>query len=194
MRNTVKRIALALTVLGLMIGAAGQVKADLIVNGGFETGFTGWTTGPISYVQYIVTSPVHSGHYAAEIAGIPSRPDTLSQTVATTAGQTYDLSFWRFQPSAVSNSLTLTWNGTTVFSELNTGSQPYQNFSANVVGTGSDTLVFNSVSQIATYLDDVSLNAISAVPEPSTIVGALTAGVIVLGHSWRKRRRVRAAG
>ena len=39
---------------------------------------------------------MHNGTYAAQIAGYHSGPDTLSQTVADTAGQAYDLSFSRY--------------------------------------------------------------------------------------------------
>ena len=40
-----KRATLILAALALLSGWPGQAKADLIVNGGFETGdFTGWTT------------------------------------------------------------------------------------------------------------------------------------------------------
>jgi hypothetical protein len=79
------------------------------------------------------------------------------------------LSFWRYQYGGDPPiGLSVTWDGVTVFSESDTGSRPYENFTANVVGTGSDTLIFISYNNLAyTYLDDVSLN-VAAVPEPST--------------------------
>src|SRR5271154_1397276 len=114
-------------ILALLIVSA-PASADLIVNGGLETGdFTGWTMGANSFPESVVTIPVNSGQYAAQIAGYSYDPDTLSQTVATTAGGVYDLSFWRYQAGGSPPiSLTVSWDDTTVFSESDTGSQPYQ--------------------------------------------------------------------
>jgi hypothetical protein len=161
----------------------GQAAAsNLIVNGDFETGdFTGWTTNPAGYPQYIVTFPVHGGTYAAQIAGFSFNPDTLSQTVADTSGQAYLLSFWRFQDSGGPTGLDVTWDGTNVFHELygaEYAGSPYTEFTAIVFGTGSDSLVFTSFQDPAfTYLDDVSL---TATPLPSTWT-MLIAGFLGLG-------------
>ena len=144
-----------------------NASINLVVNGSFETGnFTGWTADANSFPMYIVTNPVEDGIYAAQIAGYDFNPDTLSQTVADTAGQSYLLSFWRYQADgAPPIGLTVTWDGVTVFSEVNPGFQPYQNFNALVTGAGSDSLVFTSYNNPAyTYLDNVSL---TAVPEPA---------------------------
>ena len=74
----------------------------------------------------IAQAPVEHGENAVQIAGFAFNPDTL-QTVATTLGQSYELSFWRYQdgfagagnnPTVI---LTVTWDGTTVFSEANPG-------------------------------------------------------------------------
>jgi hypothetical protein len=152
-------------------------QADLITNGGFETGdFTGWIVNAVSYPMYIVTSPVQTGNYAAQIAGYDYGPDTLTQNnILTTAGQVYLLSFGRWQDVALPNGLTVTWNGNLIFSEADivTGA-PYQNFSFNVVGTGSDSLVFTAYNNPAfTYLDDVSVN-----PVPGPIAGAGLPGLL----------------
>jgi hypothetical protein len=165
---------------------SGQAQAlNLITNGGFETGdFTGWTADANSYSMYIVTSPVNSGTYAAQIAGFDFDPNTLSQTVADTSGQSYLLSFWRFQDSGGPTGLDVTWNGTNVFHEVygtDYLGSPYTEFTAIVFGTGSDSLIFSSFQNPAfTYLDDVSLTATSATPLPSTWT-MLIAGFLGLG-------------
>ncbi len=180
-----------------MSAISGQAQAaNLIVNGSFETGdFSGWTADANSYAMYIVTSPVEDGVYAAQIAGFSFNPDTLSQTVADTAGQSYELSFWRYQDAGATTSLVVTWDGTTVFSELYTDpnypGSPYTQFTANVIGTGSDALVFTSAQDPAfTFLDNVSL---TATPLPSTWT-LLIAGFLGLGFfAYRGTKKNSAA-
>ncbi|CAN0512623.1 unnamed protein product, partial [Phaeothamnion confervicola] len=166
--------ALAVAAIAALSFVSVQAKADLITNGGFETGdFTGWTANAVSFPMYVDTTTVHSGSFAAQIAGFDFGPDTLTQSISTANGQAYVLSFWRFQFAGEPTGLDVTWNGNSVFSEsfasgTNPNGQPYQQFTANVIGTGNDQLVFTSYQNPAfTYLDDVSLN-IAAVPEPST--------------------------
>ena len=188
---TLKIFSWTCALIAAMSLSLSQARADLIVNGGFETGdFTGWTTGPNTFPQFIVGSPVHSGHFAAQIAGFSNRPDTLSQAVTTSPGQSYDLSFWRFvDGGGPTILLTGSWDGQQIFSEFNTGSQPYQQFSFNVVGTGSDTLLFTSANDPSfTYLDDVSLTPSTITPEPSSM--ALLGGcMICLAIRAIRRRR-----
>jgi hypothetical protein len=153
----------------LLVACNANAGPNLVTNGSFETGdFTGWTANAVSYPMYTVTSPVEDGVYAAQIAGFSFGPDTLSQTIATTAGQTYTLSFWRYQQVTGPNTfLDVTWNGATAFSEtiLTVGDIAYQNFTATVVGTGSDTLTFSSANDPGwTYVDNVVVSA----PELST--------------------------
>ena len=157
--------------------SAGNAAANLIQNGSFETGdFTDWTIQINSFHMNIVSTPVEDGIYAAQIAGYEyivdesgkevSGANTLSQIVADTSGQQYLLSFWRDQEYGTHQTgLTVTWDGATVFSETNPGSTGYQNFTAYVLGTGSDTLEFISYNTPGyTYVDNVSL---TAVPEPA---------------------------
>jgi hypothetical protein len=168
-----------------------NAATNLIVNGSFETGdFTGWTPAANSYPIYIVTGPVEAGVYAAQIAGFQRDPNTLSQTITTTtAGQSYELSFWRYQADgAPPIGLTVTWDGVTVLSETNPGAQPYQNFTADVVGTGLDTLVFTSYNDPSfTYLDNVSLTAL-ATPTPEAGKGVLALAMLVVAGALVRAR------
>jgi hypothetical protein len=173
MKGTKYLSVCALAILAL--SATGTTaSANLIVNGSFETGdFTGWTVNANSYPISIVTTPVEDGTYAAQIAGYQYNPNTLSQTITDTSGQAYTLSFWRYQAGGTPPiGLTVTWDGTTVFSETDPGAQPYQNFLATVTGSGLDTLVFTSYNDPSfTYLDNVSLTVPG--PQPGTGIGAL---------------------
>src|SRR5437773_4432346 len=74
------------------VGAAGQAKADLVVNGGFETGdFTGWTVAA-SFTFVDPASPgvggaggfaTHSGSFYAAMGSVGAL-GTISQTLSTT--------------------------------------------------------------------------------------------------------------
>lgn len=205
--SRLRHLAFAALILAVTAGPQ-AARADLITNGGFETGdFTGWTPGPNSYAQYTVILPVHSGVWAAQIAGFSDKPNTFSQTVATTLGTSYTLSFWRYQDPMNPTQdyfpdgktlLTVTWNGAEIFSESYSGvyaGDPYHQFSFTVVGHGSDVLQFTSAQDPGfTYLDDVSLN-VAAVPEPSTwammILGF--AGLCLLSGRRRRATRIMAA-
>ncbi len=183
----------SLVVLLSLFAFASSASAEMITNGGFETGdFTGWTTGANSFPQYIVTNPVHSGTFAAQIAGFSFNPNTLSQTITTTlSGQSYDLSFWRYQQGGGPTvSLDVLWNGNSIFSELNppfASFNIYQQFMFHVTGTGNDTLTFVSANNPSfTYLDDVSLT--QSVPEPTclTLFGLGSVGLVVYRRMRRK--------
>ena len=171
------------------IGACSPaIAGNLVVNGGFETGdFTGWTANAVSYPMYIVTSPVEEGTYAAQIAGYSYRPDVLSQTLTTTSGQGYTLSFWRYQQNVGPvTEVNVTWDGATIFSETLTGpgDVSYQQFTAHVVGTGLDTLAFTAANDPGwTYVDNISV----AIPEPATWAMAL-AGFAALGFAAFRSR------
>ncbi len=176
---------------------SGQAHANLIQNPGFETGdFTDWTAVAVSYPIYVETEFVHSGTYAAQIAGYSYGPDTLSQTVADTPSQVYNLNFWLYVGDGYpTTSLDVTWNSTTVYSELNTGPfNTWYNISFDVTGTGSDALTFIDANDPSlTFLDDVSLTAATATPLPSTWT-MLIAGFLALGFfAYRGTKKGSAA-
>lgn len=180
-----KSVAAAGLVAALLVNA--NANAAIVTNGSFETGdFTGWTTNPVSFPIYIVTSPVANGTYAAQIAGYDSGLNTLSQTITTTVGQNYLLSFSYYQVMELPNFLGVTWNGASVYSATNDLVSGYQGVVATVTGTGSDSLMFTAYNNPAyTYLDNVTL---SAVPEPATWAMMLV-GFGGLGAAMRSRRR-----
>jgi hypothetical protein len=180
-----------------VLASAASSRADnnLIDNGGFETGdFTGWTATAVSYPIYVTGNPafVHSGDFAAQIAGYSYGPDTLSQAVTTTMGQSYTLSFWRYiNDGNPTTSLVADWDGAPVYAEVDTGPfEQYQEISVNVVGTGSDTLEFLSANDPSeTYLDDVSLTA-NSVPDGGATLSLL--GLACTGLAAVRRRSVRS--
>ena len=73
-----------------------EVRANLVVNGGFETAsFFGWTQIGDTNFDGVGPGPAdaHSGFWSA-FFGTDGATTTLSQNIATTAGQTYEVSFF----------------------------------------------------------------------------------------------------
>ena len=90
-------------------------------------------------------------------------------------------------PYSIPNDFSATWNGVSVFHQVDIQKQPYTYYSYQVVGTGSDTVAF-AFRDYYSYLklDDVS---VVPTPEPSTLV-LLTCGAIslLLPYAWQRRR------
>jgi hypothetical protein len=72
---------------------------NLLANGSFETGSTsGWTesgqTGAIYIAPTDYPGEVHTGTYSVGLGGYTRSDGVLTQSIATTAGQHYTVSFW----------------------------------------------------------------------------------------------------
>jgi hypothetical protein len=82
--------ALSVTCLAAAPAAA---HAELVVNGGFETGLDQWTQVP-NGVDLVPTTffVSHSGTYSVDLNS--SAPGGVAQNLTTVAGQQYTLSFW----------------------------------------------------------------------------------------------------
>src|SRR4051794_8648117 len=103
-----RRIA-SLGVLTFAVAAFGmtqQASADLVVNGGFESGdFTGWALSGNTGSTDVSNVPfyVHSDHWGAELGPIGSDGFLMQQNLATTIGDTYQVSFWLHSDGSVPN-------------------------------------------------------------------------------------------
>ena len=88
----------------------------LVLNGDFEMGdFFAWTKGGMNNYSTVGTNDgeVNSGDYGAQLAGMSFSINTLSQTLVTTPGTNYLLSFWLDNPPGNSlNQLTVSWAAT----------------------------------------------------------------------------------
>ena len=187
-----KQISMILA--SVLVLASGVARADLVANGGFETGdFTGWTlTGNPGFIGII--GDAHSGAFAAGFGAVGS-PTFLSQTLTTTPGTAYKISYWLENLGGPANAFNVEWNGSTVILQTDLLPFPYTQGTVNVVGTGSDELTF-SFQQNPSFFhiddvsvsDDVSASIARVVPEPASLAllgGALLAFVL--------RRRARSA-
>ena len=189
----------------------------MVNNPGFENGsplgggtldFTGWTPSPTvppsNNSTYVVSSAdilPHGGTYEAKSG--PSVLESISQSIATTAGHIYEVSFWlaeyvsynsqqnqayntaTFQSSFAGQTLT---NITTVIT-AQTQSVPYTKYTADIVATGaSSTLQFSFKDPPAYWLlDDVSVTDVT--PEASSLVVWSVLGLVgaTVGVSRRQR-------
>ncbi len=141
------------------------LSLNLVQNNGFETGdFTGWTkTGTSSAIQamLVVTNShyVHSGRYGAAL-GSQYTLGYLSQTLSTSPGQLYFVSFWLGSPDGyVPNQFMAIWDGNTLFSQSNLPRFGWTNLTFTVTASSSSTVLqFGCLDQPKFLgLDDVSV-------------------------------------
>ncbi len=154
-----------------------QVSTVGLVNGSFESGFTGWTTIGNQSIQSAAPFVATDGTKLVGFNGGNTTPNAvLSQTFATTPGQSYTLAFDAgvlFYTSS-SQVMNVTLNGSAnllarTLTLTGSGSGPIrwlpQNFTFTA-DSGSTTLTFRdqstSTSAIDLILDNVRITAVQA--------------------------------
>jgi PEP-CTERM motif len=177
-----------------LILTAGTASADLVTNGGFETGdFTGWTNGGNTGFTGVNGGDVHSGTFSASFGPVGSI-GTLTQTLATQAGATYDVNFWLANEGGPTNSFAALFDGNTLTSFTDSGAFGYVNYDFQAVASGTSTVLEFDFRQDPSFirLDDVSVNLVRSVPEPGSAL-MLGLGATVLGAWGRRRHMARKA-
>jgi hypothetical protein len=190
-------VLLALTVSLLLVQAA---AAELVVNGGFETGdFTGWDySATLDYagVDEFPPDPPHSGIYYGYFGNYNTDDGTilmgfLSQIIPTTDGASYNVSFWlaylEENLGDPLNQFQAKWGDDIIFAQTNIpGDDPviYTQHQFTVNATGSSTVLEFGLSNVPSwiYLDDISVNQ---VPIPGA-VWLLGSGLVGLAGLRRK--------
>ena len=187
--------------------------AGLILDGGFESAsLAEYTTGPIGDGWSVLGGTIqildaatgfgsvpHSGTQFADLDfGISV--NQLSQTLTTTPGQFYTISFW-LSDDVGSNQFSVAFGGDTLTSFITTalGDGNYQQMTfSNVEATSASTaLTFTGQwmfggagGGVGTVIDDVDVEAQSTVPEPASWMAA-AAGLLALATFCAVRRDAR---
>lgn len=177
-----------LLVLG-SLAATGLAHADLIQNGSFEDGYAvssvdgsdapaDWNFTPASDGGgLLLVGGLGSSNFdlgiAAEDGGsylafgaLGPALDSISQTLSTTAGSSYDLSFWldTDQSAGAPMQLVAAWGSNAVLNlTAPLSASGWNPYSFEVTGSGSDTLSFSGFdSNGYTLLDNVQVQPIAA--------------------------------
>jgi hypothetical protein len=209
-----------LITLSLLALSSIPLRADLVTNGDFETGnLTGWTVGSaagwmvVTTASPFVNGPEHGTQFATSLCPgadcISTPTNDLKQTLSTTLGQTYTLSFYYDLGACVfsvsqgfctftsSEELQVLWGGSSVFDTgvvtQNSQTDPgWVHVTKTVVASSSSTVLeFNGRDNLIPFgLDNVSVTAPSAaVPEPSSWI-LLSLILVATGMVALKRRIV----
>ena len=167
---------------------AGSVpgQSNVVVNGGFESGLASWsTTGFFAQgFDFGIDSTAHTGS-SAFFGGAIESPGFLSQSIPTSVGATYDLSFWVASDGFLPNQFRVVVNGQTLLTRDDILLQPYSTFHTSFIATSpSSQLQFGFRNDSGSlHLDDVS---VAVIPEPEvSLLMAIGLGALAL---VRRRR------
>jgi len=179
--------------LALGLAAPASAATNLIVNGGFESNFSGWTRSAINDATAINTVNPFEGSRDARLRTDASGELTLSQDIVTNAGYRYELTYWlsnRGNPNPVDSFEVVT--GATTESFGDRAAFAYTQFTQQFIGqAGTTNILFRYVHPTPGnfQLDSVS---VQVVPEPATWA-LLISGFALVGAAMRRRKPVVAA-
>ena len=194
MKNTFAKLVSSAAAVAVVTLAAPSAMAgvELVTNGDFSSGLTGWDNQGMSFgnnwgadgstaavtgcVGHNCVSTLHGGAY-------------IGQTIATTAGATYNLSFLVGENYGPTSEFSVFWNGSMVADVLNPANFSL-NFATNpgMVGFSYNLLADSATTTFEIHgrqdpagisFDNVSVEQVSgAVPEPASM---LLLGIGMLG-------------
>ena len=138
MKLSLSMLALAGALSFTLITSIPAQAQELVTNGGFETGdLTGFTSGGGNIVS-ATSAYVHSGTYGLAYISI-GVDSPLSQTLATTPGDTETITFWQHQLVGrnIQNEVTLDFGGVRLLTLTNIPLGPWTEYTATAVATST---------------------------------------------------------
>lgn len=174
----------------LLLASVSPTLANLVTDPGFESCTMTFSPPP----GWSVTSAntgcgmnPHSGIWSDDFAGAVS---TLSQSIPTTSGVTYDFSFWLRNPDLTTNDFTASFGPDEVLHLINATDVGYAFKDFTVMAAAvSTTITFTASTDGSNWnLDDVSVTAVPTVPEPASLTVLVTG---LLGLAALRRRHAR---
>jgi hypothetical protein len=181
-----------LGVLTVLLGVQNQARADLVVNGSFETGdLTGWTDGGNTGWNTVVGGAA-PGEGSFQVSnGAVGSFSLLSQTLATNPGTLYKIDAWVQNDGG--GTFNLVFDGVTLFSD--TGAHPYTLHTVFAVASTGSTVIQTQTRDDPGFIqfDGIHVNAVNSVPEPASMTMLVLGAGGLLGYTWRRRKKAVAA-
>jgi hypothetical protein len=195
-RNIIARSLLCATAVGLaLVALPSSGQANLVQNGDFA-GCTGTTCSPWIFVPAAEGSEFEFLLGSADFFGTsPGNYDSLSQTITTTPGDSYTISFnLNVDDPTTNQGFVVDFGTSQLLNLLNTGTSKLYTFDVDASGssTALDFMGYNVpsntfLSEVSVTPDEVATPVPAALPLFATGLGALG----LLG--WRRKRKVGAA-
>ena len=154
--------------LGSFANQTAQAQ-NLLANAGFETGnFEGWSLSGSTAFEGVSTSfatAPNSGSYSAFFGAVGSY-NIISQTIATTVGDTYNISFALENSGGPYSEAFVDWGGAQVWDVQPSGTFGWNVLGWNEVATSASTTLSFGFEQDPSYfnLDDTSV--VDLTPHP----------------------------
>jgi PKD repeat protein len=149
------------------VATIAPVYSGLVLNGAFATGyFNDWTLSGDTSATFVDNGsqsgiPPYTGNFEAALGTFGS-PGYLSQTLATTAGASYLLSFWVDNPDADPGKFAVAWNGETLVNITNLVAPNWTYMQFVVSATGPSTLL---QFQFEDDYNNLALDSISVISD-----------------------------